>query len=432
MSNAHAAPWTFSTIGEDLYLINGFGFKPHQWKECGVPIIRIQNLNDHEAPFDYVQHNVDERFLVKTGDLLFAWSGSRGTSFGPFIWNRGDAVLNQHIFNVRFKKSSLDKTFCYWWLKFLVGEIEQQAHGSAGLVHITRKELEKFRFPELRRNEQRKIARILTTLDHLIEKTEALIAKYQAIKQGMMHDLFTRGVDEHGQLRPLQSEAPELYKQSELGWIPREWSSPSVGSVLLQRPTNGYSPKESDEWTGTLMLGLGCLTPTGFVPLQLKNAPKDDPYVSPALLKDGDILISRSNTRELVALVGTYRDIGIPCIYPDLMMRLVPTNDVLPEYLEAVLRHSPVRRQLTNASCGTSGSMMKINAEMVVSTVLPLPRRHEQQRILDRLAAAGHFITESRQERDKLQSLKSGLMQDLLTGKVRVKADRTEECSALA
>ena len=71
--------------------------------------------------------------------------------------------------------------------------------------------------------EQRKIARILTTIDNLIEKTEVLIAKYQAIKQGMMHDLFTRGVDEHGYLRPTYDEAPDLYKPSELGWIPKIW-----------------------------------------------------------------------------------------------------------------------------------------------------------------------------------------------------------------
>ena len=66
-------------------------------------------------------------------------------------------------------------------------------------------------------------------MDNLIEKTEALIAKYQAIKQGMMHDLFTRGVDEHGHLRPTHDEAPELYKQSELGWIPKEWEVSPLG-----------------------------------------------------------------------------------------------------------------------------------------------------------------------------------------------------------
>ena len=273
---------------------------------------------------------------------------------------------------------------------------------------------------------QRKIARILTTLDNLIGKTESLIAKYQAIKRGMMHDLFTRGVDAHGHLRPTHAEAPDLYKQSELGWIPKEWTSPSVGQVLAHRPKNGYSPKEANDWTGTLMLGLGCLTPSGFEPIQLKHVAKNDPNLLPALLKDGDLLISRSNTRDLVALVGIYRDIGTPCIYSDLMMRLVPTAEILPDYLEAVLRHAPVRRQLTNASCGTSGSMMKVNAEMVVNTVLAFPTRDEQQRILDRVASISRFIMQVRQEREKLRVQKTGLLQDLLTGKVRVKADEAE------
>jgi type I restriction enzyme, S subunit len=81
------------------------------------------------------------------------------------------------------------------------------------------------------RPEQRKIARILTTLDNLIEKTESLIAKYQAIKQGMMHDVFTRGVDAHGHLRPHHSEAPGLYQQSVLGWIPDTWNVRPLGEV---------------------------------------------------------------------------------------------------------------------------------------------------------------------------------------------------------
>ena len=71
--------------------------------------------------------------------------------------------------------------------------------------------------------EQRKIARILSTVDDLIERTEALIAKYRAIKQGLMHDLLTRGVDASGRLRPPREEAPGLYRESAVGWVPREW-----------------------------------------------------------------------------------------------------------------------------------------------------------------------------------------------------------------
>jgi len=82
--------------------------------------------------------------------------------------------------------------------------------------------------------EQRKIAKILTTVDNLIEKTETLIAKYQSIKQGMMHELFTRGVDANGQLRPPVDESPELYKESELGWIPKGWEIVSIEDVATQ------------------------------------------------------------------------------------------------------------------------------------------------------------------------------------------------------
>ncbi len=276
---------------------------------------------------------------------------------------------------------------------------------------------------------QWKIANILTTLDNLIEKTEVLIAKYQALKQGMMHDLYTRGVDEHGHLRPPYAEAPNLYKPSPLGWIPRQWEAPKVGEVVTRRPKNGYSPQESNDWTGTLMLGLSCLTPEGFEPIQLKNAPTNDPNIDAAILNDGDLLISRSNTRELVGLVGRYRDVGVPCIYSDLMMRLVPTNDVLPEFLETVLRHSPVRRQLTNASCGTSGSMMKINAEMVVNTVIVLPNEDEQRELLRRSESAKLSIFRSKCQLDKYKQIRSGLKQDLLTGNIRVHVDPAEEAA---
>ena len=70
---------------------------------------------------------------------------------------------------------------------------------------------------------QEKIARILQTIDQTIEKTEALIEKYQHIKAGLMHDLFTRGIGADGKLRPPHEQAPELYQQTPIGWIPKEW-----------------------------------------------------------------------------------------------------------------------------------------------------------------------------------------------------------------
>lgn len=85
---------------------------------------------------------------------------------------------------------------------------------------------------------QRRIAEILSTLDEAIEQTEALIAKHQQIKVGLMHDLFTRGVTPDGQLLPTCKQAPDLYKESPLGWVPKEWGVKRLGGIL--RRYGGY------------------------------------------------------------------------------------------------------------------------------------------------------------------------------------------------
>lgn len=121
------------------------------------------------------------------------------------------------------------------------------------------------------------------------------------------------------------------------------------------------------------MLGLGCLTPSGFRPLQLKNAPLSDLRTERAILNDGDLLISRANTRELVGLSGRFRAFGTPCIYPDLMMRLKPNGRITPEYLEITLRAPETRRQIQAAASGTSGSMVKISSSVVCNLLVAVP-----------------------------------------------------------
>src|SRR5690348_11041159 len=79
--------WTLAPAGDVLGLVNGFPFKPSHWKGRGLPIIRIQNLNNADAPFNYCPDRIPDKYIVKKGDLLFAWSGTPGTSFGAHIWD---------------------------------------------------------------------------------------------------------------------------------------------------------------------------------------------------------------------------------------------------------------------------------------------------------------------------------------------------------
>ena len=138
--------------------------------------------------------------------------------------------------------------------------------GSAGQQRVSKDFFDRYELDLPPKPEQRKIARILTTLDNLIEKTEALIAKYQSIKQGMMHDLFTRGVDESARLRPTHEQAPDLYKQSELGWIPKEWDITTVGAELNaieagKSPNCPDQPAPYGEWG---VLKVSAVQPDGF------------------------------------------------------------------------------------------------------------------------------------------------------------------------
>ncbi|MFY0535945.1 restriction endonuclease subunit S [Nannocystis pusilla] len=139
-------------------LINGRGFKPYEWGTLGLPIIRIQNLNGSDD-FNHYSGQYNPKILIKNGQLLFAWSGSRGTSFGPHIWSGATALLNYHTWKVEVVESKVSQQFLFHALRHLTGYIEGRAHGASALVHIQKWEMEKFSIliPS-RLSEQRAIA----------------------------------------------------------------------------------------------------------------------------------------------------------------------------------------------------------------------------------------------------------------------------------
>jgi type I restriction enzyme, S subunit len=132
------AAWETVRAGNVLTLVNGRAFKPSEWQSHGLPIVRIQNLNNPEAPFNYYDGELPEKFLVDDDDLLFAWSGTPGTSFGAHIWRRGKAWLNQHIFKVLFDAGDFDRRFLRLAINQNLNEYIRLAHGGAGLAHITK------------------------------------------------------------------------------------------------------------------------------------------------------------------------------------------------------------------------------------------------------------------------------------------------------
>ena len=167
------ATWQWVYLRQAMNLVNGKAFKPRDWTPDGLPIVRIQNLNRHDAPFNRCNYSVPEKYYLDDGDLLLSWSGTPGTSFGAFIWLRGRAVLNQHIFRCEPRASSFTVEFLRLAVNSRLGEMIARAHGGVGLRHVTRGQLDGLYLPLPPLAEQHRIVAKVDALMGLLDRLEA-------------------------------------------------------------------------------------------------------------------------------------------------------------------------------------------------------------------------------------------------------------------
>jgi len=272
--------------------------------------------------------------------------------------------------------------------------------------------------------EQRKIARILTTVDNLIEKTEALIAKYQAIKQGMMHDLFTRGVDARDHLRPTCEEAPELYKESELGWIPKEWKTTRLDEVAtVNRGKFTARPRNDPKYYGGLypFIQTSDVTNSNGLYLETYNQTLNDigKTVSKKFSK-GTILVT------IAANIADTAILGIPMYLPDSVVGVDVHHGNFVRFVELAIK----RNKYSLDALATQSAQKNINLEDLRPLVIPFPNNSEQELISVIYESIESRIINEKKYLRKLHITKTGLMQDLLTGKVRVKIEKSGEAAA--
>ncbi|PTA67331.1 restriction endonuclease subunit S [Deinococcus arcticus] len=401
------------TLGQLCRFENGSAFRPEDWGSHGLPIIRIQNLNG-STDFNCFERSSEGHVVVNPGDLLFSWSGSRGTSFGPFRWNGAKGLLNQHIFKLHLT-SGVDPSWLFQSLKHLTPTIEQDAHGASGLVHIKKSELEGYELLTPPLPEQRRIAEILDTLDRTIEGTQRVIEKLQASRQGLLHDLLKRGLDERGQLRDPEQN-PQQFESTELGILPRDWNVTQLQNVA-HKITDGdhHTPKRAS--SGVLLLsarnvlnGELALDDVDYVPEQEYQR-----MIRRCFPEPGDILISCSGTIGRVAAIPA----GMRCclVRSAALVKLNQTQ-LTTRFAEWALRSSGTQAQIRNTQLQAAQPNLFQGA--IQQLIIPLPSVDEQARIAGLLDGFQNRVDTELSKLDKLQALKRGLMDDLLTGRVRV------------
>jgi type I restriction enzyme S subunit len=267
--------------------------------------------------------------------------------------------------------------------------------------------------------QQRKIAKILTTVDNLIEKTEALIAKYQAIKQGMMHDLFTRGVDEHGHLRPPCDDAPELYKESELGWIPKEWGVDIINNVLDRIiDYRGKTPTKTES-------GIPLITAKnirmGFIdeePQEYISEGGYESWMTRGIPRRGNVLFTTEAPLGNVAQITTDQRLA----FAQRVIILQCNARMRDGFLKYLLMNERSRSRVFAKGTGSTVEGIKQSVFRLIPVAFPQCVR-EQQAIVEQLIALEQQVVHEQAILRKYALTKTGLMQDLLTGKIPVKVD---------
>jgi type I restriction enzyme S subunit len=323
----------------------------------------------------------------------------------------GPSWVNNHAHIIR-ALFGVDQDFIFWTLvhkdirRYIAGGTRTKlTQGELRSIHVS--------VPPL--PEQRRIAEILDTLDAAIRKTEEVIAKLQQMKQGLLHDLLTRGIDDNGELRDPERH-PEQFKDSPLGWIPKEWDPWRVGDLFdmqlgkmlskqasagpCQRP---YLANRHVQWG---RISLSELETMSFTPAEQEKY----------RLVHGDLLVCEGGEIGRTALWrGETQDI----YFQKAIHRLRPKGGILlPGFMLRFMLFAAERGMFTDLSSQTS--IAHLTQEKLALLRVPRPPTSEQQRLVSVFDQVDAQAEAEDVHVGKLRTLKHGLMDDLLTGRVRI------------
>jgi type I restriction enzyme S subunit len=265
-------------------------------------------------------------------------------------------------------------------------------------------------------SEQRKIATILSTVDEVIKKVESAVEKYKATKAGMIHDLFTRGIDIiTGKLRPSYQDAPDLYIDTELGWIPNEWEITTIKVACLEFINGGTpSTKIPSNWVGSIpwITGADFLDTFEVGSIRRYINEKALRYSSSHLIPEGNILlVTRTGVGKLA--IAPF-DVAISQDITGII--LDPTKyhvGFFYYYLQRLVEDFKKMNQGTSIN-----GIVRSDLE---AKLIARPPLNEQIQIEKNLKTLDMTLERESFNLHKYRDLKQGLMSDLLTGKVKVK-----------
>ena len=390
--------WTTKSLEEVAELVNGRAFKPAEWQAEGLPIIRIQNLNDPSAPFNYHLGPIPEKFRVHTGDILLSWSGTPGTSFGCFKWNGPEGWLNQHIFNVKLSAEVVPGFFVHQ-LNSKLSELIAKAHGGVGLQHVTKEVLDRLSLVLPPVSDQQRIVGLLDGADELRRRREQADRRAADLIPALFYEIFGD---------PLKGQ--------------QRWDHETLGDVLSDIDS-GWSPScpdrvaAPDEWG---VLKLGAVTSCRYLESENKALSNDVEPRPDLEVKAGDILFTRKNTYELVAACALVASTRPRLMLSDLIFRLRISGEaeIIPEYLWGLMVSPVMRRQVQRLASGSAGSMPNISKQRLRGVSIPVPPLVLQRQFAARVAEIRALQASQAEIRRRLDDLFQSMLHRTFQGEL--------------
>lgn len=417
-----------ASVQENSFVDGPFGsnLKTDDYTDKGIRLIQLQNIGDGFWIDDNRKFTSERKYQelkrhgALPGDIAIAKMADpvgRACIIPP--------VSEKFLVVADCVKLSPDKNKCD--PRYIVSVInhdfvrhqaELKSTGSTRLrINLTKLRTLKIPLPTLPK--QRRIAEILDNIDEAIQKTEALIEKLKAMKQGLLHDLLTRGLDENGKLRDPKVH-PERFKDSPLGRIPREWVCCDIKSIInFITDYRGKTPPHSTD-------GIPVITAENVVDGEIRNITK---YVTNATYskwttrgfhEQDDVIIT---TEAPVGQIASAP--GYTCLLTRRVIALRPAGEkVRKRYLYWYLywlSKLGVWLSLTHGS-----TVPRILKPDILGYRMRIPETEEQDNIIEILESFYYRVKSEEEYLAKLKLQKKGLMQDLLTGRVRVRVQEEE------
>ena len=392
-------------------------------EDNGVPFITIKCLKKGggytSTGLKYFKGDFNHKDLLHKGDILFSATDLTrdGDIVGsplrvPLLREEGNCLASMDLIKIEPNDEESFGDYIYYWL--MSSEMRNRMVAfSAGstVLHLDVKRVKKLRFNIPKKLYQQKIARILTAVDKVIERTENAIEKLKKIKQGMMHDLFTRGIDiKTGKLRLPYTEAPKLYKETELGWIPKEWEVAFLEDIVDILDSQRIPLNEDQR---------------SFIPGEIPyyGANGVQGYINDFIFDEDLILIAEDGGYfdEYATRPIAYKISGKSWINNHAHILRARPN-FIQDYVFFSLEHKNI------LSFIKGGTRTKLNQTELRMIPLKIPKfSNEQKVIAKKMNSINEQIIEQTMSVEKFKNIKQGLMQDLLTGKVEVTPDSQDK-----